>query len=214
MDEGDRYFNVSDEFSVNFPSIGLIEVLKLVDLDLPGGVLWYEKGTGLFLNGTMKFYGGYVNYTMELANINMDFGILYDINPMADFKAFFNNSDPETPVQFIFTRNPGNGQSDYIWNFGDGNITLTNLQIITHQYTTQGIYNVILTVMDSDGDVDQKIKELYITVEVEDEGSILGYDTIIIILIVPVFLLVIYLRKRSLVQKSIKKHNFSFFFDF
>ncbi len=40
---------------------------------------------------------------------------------------------------------------EYKWEFGDGNITSTTNVTITHHYTSQGIYNATLTVLDSEG---------------------------------------------------------------
>jgi len=39
----------------------------------------------------------------------------------------------------------------YAWNLGDGNITTVTNPMITHAYTENGTYNVVLTVTDNDG---------------------------------------------------------------
>jgi len=41
--------------------------------------------------------------------------------------------------------------TDYVWNFGDGNITSVRVPVVTHCYSTPQTYNVTLTVTDIDG---------------------------------------------------------------
>ena len=47
---------------------------------------------------------------------------------------------------------------DYTWNFGDENITSTNVSTITHTYMNFGNYTVTLTVTDNDGQNDSITK--------------------------------------------------------
>lgn len=63
--------------------------------------------------------------------------------------------DPVTDKSIQFD---GSGSSDsdgwimnWTWNFGDGNITTTTNETITHKYSAEGIYTVNLTVTDDDG---------------------------------------------------------------
>jgi thermitase len=51
---------------------------------------------------------------------------------------------------------------NYYWNFGDGNTTTTTNPIITHVYTPGGLYNVTLTITDSEGLTDSAWKTIYI----------------------------------------------------
>jgi PKD repeat protein len=41
--------------------------------------------------------------------------------------------------------------TDYVWNFGDGNITSVRVPVVTHYYSTPQTHNVTLTVTDIDG---------------------------------------------------------------
>jgi len=50
----------------------------------------------------------------------------------------------------------------YDWDFGDGNITVTENPIITHLYTSSGIYNVTLTITDSAGLTDSTWRMIYV----------------------------------------------------
>jgi len=45
----------------------------------------------------------------------------------------------------------GGAIANYTWNFGDGNVTTVTQPTVTHTYTYSGIFNVTLTVMDTDG---------------------------------------------------------------
>jgi len=54
---------------------------------------------------------------------------------------YFNASDSYDPDGTI---------ANYKWNFGDGNITITNNSVITHIYHEHGDFDVTLTVIDND----------------------------------------------------------------
>jgi len=50
----------------------------------------------------------------------------------------------------------------HIWNFGDGNVIVTNSSTIEHTFTTVGNYTVILTVFDDQGISNSTTKELWV----------------------------------------------------
>jgi PKD repeat protein len=50
----------------------------------------------------------------------------------------------------------------YDWDFGDGNITATTDPIITHTYAFSGLYNITLTITDSEGLTDSTWKTTYV----------------------------------------------------
>ncbi|MFW9829473.1 MAG: hypothetical protein ACFFEY_18005 [Candidatus Thorarchaeota archaeon] len=52
---GDQNFNVTAELNWTMPGYGQIEVWKLEDSN--GSAVWYEKSTGIFLNGTFQYSG-------------------------------------------------------------------------------------------------------------------------------------------------------------
>ncbi|MHA2036984.1 MAG: Loki-CTERM sorting domain-containing protein [Promethearchaeota archaeon] len=52
---GDQNFNVSSELNWTFNGIGEVGIWELEDSN--GSVVWYEKSTGIFLNGTFHYSG-------------------------------------------------------------------------------------------------------------------------------------------------------------
>ena len=69
--EGDHPFNVSDVLVYDLPSYGLIHVWELEDLTIPGSIAWYEKSTGLLINGTFFYNGGANKYTFSFIETNV-----------------------------------------------------------------------------------------------------------------------------------------------
>ncbi|MFX1399326.1 MAG: C25 family cysteine peptidase [Promethearchaeota archaeon] len=73
--EADHLFTISDEITCDYPGIGAIEVWVLEDLNTTGGLLWYEKSTGILLNGTFC-YEGFRNYYVEFRDTNAPISML------------------------------------------------------------------------------------------------------------------------------------------
>jgi len=65
--------------------------------------------------------------------------------PKVDETVTFNASNSYDPNGYV---------ANYTWDFGDGNITTTTNPLITHAYTSTGVYTVILTITDNDGYTD------------------------------------------------------------
>ncbi|UCG70299.1 MAG: hypothetical protein JSV09_04585 [Thermoplasmata archaeon] len=70
--DGDHTFKVIGEFIYFLPGYGPVEVWNLTDLTKPGGVLWFEKSTGILLNGTVYQTGGNW-YTFNFTSANVQF---------------------------------------------------------------------------------------------------------------------------------------------
>lgn len=70
--EGDHAFNVTRELSYKFPGVGTLNLWELQDLAFPGAVVWYEKTTGVLINGTFIFMGGMDFYTFDFIGINLN----------------------------------------------------------------------------------------------------------------------------------------------
>lgn len=66
--EGDHSFNVTDELTVNYPGFGSLNVWVLEDLVYSTHV-WYERSTGLLINGTFQRSVGSLNYTLTETNM-------------------------------------------------------------------------------------------------------------------------------------------------
>ena len=114
---GDHLFNVSNELIYNLTSFGLIDVWVLEDLTLPGGVAWYEKSTGILLNGTFYYSGGTAWYTFDFVDTNVEF--TYAVPP----DDFILSSNAGTPDD--------DGIFDLTWTSADGALTYS-----VHQYSS------------------------------------------------------------------------------
>ena len=102
-------------------------------------------------------FGTYnVNLTItdseDLADTFMD-TVRVSIAPVANFT----HSPTKPVINEMVTFNasasydPDRSIVSYRWDFDDGNVTAVAVEIITHVYTTEGTYNVTLTVTDDDG---------------------------------------------------------------
>lgn len=68
--EGDHVFNVSRELSYKFPGVGTLNLWELQDLSFPDAVVWYERTTGILINGTFIYYGGLSFYIFGFGGTN------------------------------------------------------------------------------------------------------------------------------------------------
>jgi hypothetical protein len=66
---GDRPFNVSDELSINYPGFGSFDIWVLQDTTFPLRIAWYEKTTGLLINGTFPNFLDSYNFTLTATNM-------------------------------------------------------------------------------------------------------------------------------------------------
>jgi PKD repeat protein len=64
---------------------------------------------------------------------------------------------PDEPAAFspvVFNASgsgPQDATANFTWDFGDGNVTTTQLPVVSHVYESAGSFNVTLTVVDSEG---------------------------------------------------------------
>jgi len=160
----DHIFNVSSELTYNHPEIGSIQILVLQDITTPGDIAWYEKSTGILLNGTFSMYDGHLKRIFRFNGTNANFTLIEDYRfPTADFTVNTTSIIEGEYVQFNFTGMEGDCPIIIIWDFGDSsNYSFEKKPI--HQYRQPGVYDVTLTIFDSDGDSDKEIKASYLTV--------------------------------------------------
>ena len=74
---------------------------------------------------------------------------VFNMQPEASFECNATEIQTETEIQFVDKSiDPENKTLSWFWDFGDGNTS--ELQTPTHKFTTQGDYNVTLTVKDDE----------------------------------------------------------------
>ncbi|MCP4760580.1 MAG: PKD domain-containing protein, partial [archaeon] len=88
----------------------------------------------------------------DLSIFSMEILILDDLQPISSFNMNFTTIIEGQYIEFTDTTTGGNNPLLYQWNFGDGTSNFT-LQNPIHQFTSEGIYKVVLTVTDLNGDV-------------------------------------------------------------
>ena len=85
--------------------------------------------------------------------------------PIASFT--YSPAHPVVNQTITFNASPSHDPDgtivNYEWNFGDGNITNTTEEIITHAYASAGDYTVNLTVTDNDGATSTDTQSIFIT---------------------------------------------------
>lgn len=66
---GDYSFNVSDEIEIMYPGFGSLNVWVLQEFINPSRIAWYEKSTGLLINGTFPNFLDDYNLTLTATNM-------------------------------------------------------------------------------------------------------------------------------------------------
>ncbi|MFX1356673.1 MAG: S8 family serine peptidase [Promethearchaeota archaeon] len=100
---GDHIYNCTGELAINIPGYGDYNVWVLEDLLYPGGFAWYEKSTGILLNGTFMFtiFTITANYSLEFSSSNL-------LSPQFPPGSFVLSSLAGTPDD--------DGNFDLLWN--------------------------------------------------------------------------------------------------
>ncbi|MFX1572565.1 MAG: Ser-Thr-rich GPI-anchored membrane family protein [Promethearchaeota archaeon] len=72
----EHIFNVSGELIYDLPGYGAVEVWVLEDLTIPGETVWYEKSTGILLNGTfINDQGAICSFNFSYTNVEFSYYI-------------------------------------------------------------------------------------------------------------------------------------------
>jgi parallel beta-helix repeat protein len=150
----------------NYPIANQNVVFNASDSSCPNGTVetyYWNFGDGAYGWGIVSThkYASYGSYNVTLTVFsntrhtdNQTQSIIIRGKPAASFYYVPTvNAAVGQPVTFdASSSNPKGGTIEtYIWDFGDGNRTLTPYQIITHTFPQGKTYNTTLTVLDSEG---------------------------------------------------------------
>jgi PKD repeat protein len=124
----------------------------------------WNFGDGVQLNTTNPLtshvYGTYGNYTVTLTVVNSDqlSNSLSNVTRIRNYPtaSFVYAPSPiirRSPAAFDASASDPRGGMilNYTWNFGDGNVTVTSNPVTQHAFDNAGMYQVKLTVYDSEG---------------------------------------------------------------
>jgi len=187
--EEDHNFYVARDLIYILPGFGPVEVWELEDLTLPGGLAWYEKSTGILLNGTFFYGGGAGNYTFDFVDTNANLTIL-GLSPPGAFTLSSNASNPDTDGSFDLMWTASSGAENYTVYLSSSFITEINgsLTVLADNIVVQsmalsgyadGTYYFIIVAHNSVGDTLSNC----ISITIAKEGGlpeILGYDVMLI----------------------------------
>ncbi|MFX1568623.1 MAG: hypothetical protein ACFFCV_09665 [Promethearchaeota archaeon] len=185
--EGDHIFQVMDSINLEFPGFGPIGVWELEDLDGNGGLVWYEKNSGVLLNGTFYYSGGGSQYSVDILDTNANFGYLL---PYA-FTLSTNATDPDTDGIFDLEWTNSVFAEDYsIYEYSsyiseiNGSLTpialdTTNMTKHLSGYST-GEYYFIAVAENMAGLTLSNC--IHITVTLPSPGGIPGYSIFVLLL--------------------------------
>lgn len=130
----------------------------------------WDFGDGEYSSGSPSVYHRYKddgNYTVTLTIVDNNSNV-YQCNktiyvnntpPVADFTWNIEMPNPGDVIRFIdLSHDPDGYIVSWHWNISDG--SKTGMQNHSHVFIDVGVYNVTLTVVDNDGGVDVKTKQI------------------------------------------------------
>ena len=81
--------------------------------------------------------------------------VIKGLSPPLQASFEYSPLNPKTNETITFDASSSNqngfNTTNYVWNFGDGNVTSVTVPVVTHQYSTNQTCNVTLTITDVDG---------------------------------------------------------------
>ena len=155
-------------FSVNATQIVAGQSVEFLDLTTwgnpPLNFQWnFSDGTSnSTLNNPVHEYttSGIHQVILTVTDIDGDISIkndvfidvLEDFFPLSNFTANLTQITEEESINFTDLTSSGNLPYSYQWNFGDGTGNSSEINPI-HQFSSPGIFNITLTIIDVDGDI-------------------------------------------------------------
>nr|MDO8116952.1 PKD domain-containing protein [Candidatus Sigynarchaeota archaeon] len=133
--------------------------------DVPSFFVWSFGDGGSSNDGNPEYqFLSQGNYTVSLSILDKDFNsdfhsilnyitVLQDLQPVANFSTNATHIIAGQAVQFTFTGSRGNAPAGFEWDFHDGTGFSNEINPV-HVFSTNGTYNITLTVTDWDGDAD------------------------------------------------------------
>jgi PKD repeat protein/subtilisin family serine protease len=158
----------SAEFSVNVSSLIADQYVQFTDIssslgNLPATYQWnFNDSTGnvttasplhqFTSNGTYEVRLTVEDVDGDVSVYSMQINVDMKLIPSAHFLASAINLVAGQSVQFTDNSSLGNTPTTYQWNFNDGTGNVTTASPL-HQFTSNGTYDVRLTIQDADGDI-------------------------------------------------------------
>jgi len=205
--EGDHLFSVAGELIYDLPGFGPVGVWVLEDLDLPGGVAWYEKSTGILLEGSFYYAGGAGLYTFDFVDTNVEF--IYAVPP-GPFVLSSNAETPDDDGNFDLNWTASDGALNYaVYQYSsyiteiNGSLTLlgdgiTDLSLALSGYT-DGTYYFIAVAHNAYGDTRSNCID--VVVQIPSDGGIPEYIIILtaiaIVAAVGIVIAIIIIKRRK-----------------
>lgn len=188
--EGDHNFSVARELIYNLPGVGPVGVWELEDLSYPGGVVWYEKSTGILLNGTFAYSGGMSSYQFVFIDTNAPIETVSGNLP-GDFLLSSNAESPDLDGNFDLSWTSSSDAVSYsIYRYSgliteiNGSLTLLADDIVVLSMAlnnyADGTYYIIVVAHNIFGDTLSNCISITVSREVTPPG-IPGYDGLLIL---------------------------------
>jgi peptide/nickel transport system substrate-binding protein len=208
FNEGDHTFYVARDLIYNLPGVGPIGVWELEDLAYPGGVVWYEKSTGILLNGTFVYGGGSTSYEFDFIDTNAPIETVAGDLP-GDFILSSNAGSPDSDGNFDLSWTSSSNADSYSVYRYSGLITEINeslslladeiavLNMALNNYA-DGTYYFIIVAHNTYGDTLSNCISVTVEKPVTPPG-IPGYNGLLIIAVIGVSIALIAnrIRKKS-----------------
>nr|MDO8111629.1 PKD domain-containing protein [Candidatus Sigynarchaeota archaeon] len=121
-----------------------------------------DRGYGIYGNDSAIYTCGSTEYPLYGDLVLLKWNAAGG-HPIANFTANCTQSIAGENVTFTSTSESSDSIAFYQWDFGDGSVNATGAAP-AHIYQTPGTYNITLSVVDGDGDVDSERKDAFITI--------------------------------------------------